>query len=159
MRTIAIMFMLAILSITGCGRDISRPADLPPLFPCEIKITQEGTPLAGATVSLEPIDGITDTNYFASAITDERGRAIMVTYGFNGVPVGRYKVTVRKTIVEDGAKIIDSYGDTVTAPGAEYRTIERQYSNANATPHEIEITNKKTPTVSFDVGKPIKEKK
>ena len=159
MRKIVVTLILIAISITGCGNDTSRPADLPPLFPCEITITQEGTPLAGATVALEAFGG-TGSVYHPAGITDESGKAVMSTYGFNGVPAGTYKVTVRKTVVEDGAEIIDSYGDPARAPGAEYRAVEQQYSNAATTPHEIEITGERgIARATFDVGRPIRERR
>ncbi|MCL2119250.1 MAG: carboxypeptidase-like regulatory domain-containing protein [Planctomycetaceae bacterium] len=159
MKRIIIPLMLAVLSIAGCTRDDGKPKDLPPLFPCEITITQEEKPLAGATIALESF-GEVKTVYLPSGITDERGKAVLSTYGFKGVPVGTYKVTVRKTVIEDVTQVMDSYGDMVDSPGTEYRTVEPKFSNANTTPHELEITNSKKMTqATFDVGKPVKEKK
>ena len=147
------------MSITGCSNDTSRPADLPPLFPAEITITQEGTPLAGATVALEASGG-TGSNYHPAGITDESGKAVVSTYGFNGAPAGTYKIIVRKTVVEDVKQVIDAYGDLVDDAGVEYRTVERRYSSAETTPHEIEITTSRDTTrVTFDVGRAIKERR
>ncbi|MCL2119512.1 MAG: hypothetical protein FWH27_13910 [Planctomycetaceae bacterium] len=159
MKRIIIPLMLVALSITGCGGNDSRPADLPPLFPCEITITQEGTALSGATISLES-SGEAKAVYHPSGITNESGKAVLSTYGFNGVPTGMYKVIVRKTVVEDVKQVVDAYGDLVDDGGVEYRTVESQFSNANATPHEIEITNSRQAVqATFDVGKPVKERK
>lgn len=151
--------MLVALFIAGCSKDDGRPKDLPPLFPCEITITQDEKPLAQATVSLES-SGEVNSVYLPSGITDESGKALISTYGFKGAPAGKYKVTVRKTIVEDVKQVMDSYGDMVDSPGTDYRVVERKYSDAKATPHELEVTaDKKTPKLTFDVGKPIKERK
>jgi hypothetical protein len=159
MKKIIIPFMLVALFIAGCTGDDGRPADLLPLFPCEITITQEGNPLSGATIALESF-GEARVAYHPSGITDESGKAVLSTYGFKGVPAGTYKVTVRKTIMEGVTQVRDGYGDLVDSPGTEYRTVEPQFSNANATPHELEITNsRKTTQATFDVGKPIKERK
>ena len=158
-KKIIITLILIAVSMTGCGRDTSRPADLPPLFPCTITITQDGNPLSGATVDLEPADGA-NTNYRASAITDESGRAVLTTYGYKGAPAGRYKVTVRKTLIENVGEVTNEYGEVVGSSGLEYRTVERMYSDAKTTPHEIEVTTGRDTThATFDVGKPIKEKK
>ena len=159
MKRIIIPLMLVVFAVTGCARDSGKPADLPPLFPCEITITQEDKPLAGATISLES-SGEAKSTYYPSGITNESGKAVLSTYGFNGAPAGTYKVTVRKTVVEDVTQVTDAYGDLVDSPGTEYRTVERKYSDAKETPHELEITNSKTKTqVTFDVGKPVKERK
>jgi len=134
--------------------------DLPPLFPVEITITQEKTPLSGATVALEVIGETSGTLYFPAGITDENGKAVIKTYGFDGAPAGNYKVTVRKTVVEDVQQVIDAYGDQVDGPGTEYRTVESVFSYADTTPHETEITNnKRLLRLTFDVGKAIKERR
>ena len=158
MNKIIIASLLTIPFIIGCGGDSSRPKDLPPLFPCVVTITQDGQPLGGATVSFDPVD-TGNAKYQASSITDDTGKAVATTYGFEGVPAGKYKVCVRKTLVEPGKQIRDGYGDLVDAPGTEYRTVDPKYSYADSTPHEIEIVGKGTPPASFDVGKPVKIKK
>jgi len=159
MKRIIIPLMFVVFAIAGCAKNDGRPADLPPLFPCEITITQEGNPLSGATIALESF-GETKVTYFPSDITNESGKAVLSTYGFKGVPAGTYKVTVRKTVVEDVKQVTDSYGDLVNDNGVEYRTVERQYSYADTTPHEIEVTTGRgTTQATFDVGKPVKERK
>jgi len=159
MKRIIIPLMLVVFTIAGCAKNDGRPKDLPPLFPCEITITQEGNPLSGATIALESF-GEAKTTYLPSGITDESGKAVLSTYGFKGAPADMYKVTVRKTVVEDVKQVTDGYGDLVNDGGVEYRTVERQYSYPDTTPHEIEVTTGKgTTQASFDVGKPIKEKK
>ena len=157
MKKIVISFMLAAVLITGCAKD-NRPSDLPPLYPCAITITQEGEPLNGATVSLFAVEG-TSSKYQPSGITDANGKATLMTYGFEGAPAGKYKVCVRKTIIEDGGKTLDGYGEEIDAPGIEYRAVEQEYSDVATTPHEIEISNKRTPPHTFDVGKAVKEPK
>ncbi|MDR1491543.1 MAG: carboxypeptidase-like regulatory domain-containing protein [Planctomycetaceae bacterium] len=157
-KTIA--FSMAILTaslIAGC-QDQSRPADLPTLFPCAILITQDGKPLDGAVVELVPVDAA-NAKYRASSATDADGKAVLTTYGFDGVPAGRYKVCVWKTVVEGVKQFTNADGETVNTNGVDYQTVEPQYSSAETTPHEINIADKKTPLISFDVGKPIKVKK
>ena len=157
MRNITIAFMLTVLSMTGCSKD-SRPSDLPPLFPCEMTITQAENPLAGASVSLVSLDEA-NTKYQAPAVTDGNGRAVLVTYGFDGIPAGRYKVCVWKTVVEGVTQRTDKDGELVASLGTDYRTVERRYADAKTTPHEVEISGKGGATkASFDVGKAIKEK-
>ena len=159
MNKIIIASLLTIPFIIGCGGDSSRPTDLPPLFPCVVTITQDGQPLDGATVSFASADTSAGAKYQATAITDDTGKAVATTYGFDGVPAGKYKVCVWKTLTEPGKQIRDGYGDLVDAPGTEYRTVDPKYSFADSTPHEIEIVGKGTPPASFDVGKPVKIKK
>lgn len=153
-----IAFVVAVLFVTticGCKKD-DRPEDMPPLFPCVITVVQEGTPLDGASVNFEPGEGA-NAKYRAAGITNEQGKAIMKTYGFDGAPEGTYKVIVRKLVVEEGPKVINSDGEEVTTYGKEYQAVEQEYRDAKTTPHKIEITNsKKTLEATFDVGKPVK---
>jgi hypothetical protein len=144
MKKIIIAFMLAVVSLTGCSNS-NRPSDMPTLFPCVVMITQEGSPLNGANVMLIPMPGTQD-KYQASAVTDGGGKATLVTYGFDGIPAGKYKVCIRKVISDEKT-------------GAEFQTVEQQYAIPDSSPHEIEITGKKMPPMSFDVGKPVKIKK
>ena len=151
-----VMSIFAVVLLNGCKKD-SRPADMPPLFPCVITIMQEGTPLEGAAVSFVSADEAS-AKYNAVGVTDAQGKATMKTYGFEGAPTGKYKVTVRKLVVEEGPKITNSDGEEVTTHGAEYQAVERKYMDAKTTPHEIEILDsKKAIEVTFDVGKIIKQ--
>ena len=96
-------------------------------------------------MNLVPADGVI-AKYNAVGVTDAQGKAIIKTYGFEGAPAGKYKVTVRKLVVEEGAK--------VTIHGPEYQAVERKYMDAKTTPHEVEILNsKKAVEMTFDVGK------
>lgn len=145
----------AVALVAGCKED-NRPKDLPPLFPCTVIITQEGQPLGGAVINLVPGEGT--AKYHPMSVTDDNGKVIMKTYGYDGVPAGRYKVRVWKNIVEGETQTTDSDGEPITSGGTEYRTVDVKYSSAETTPFEIEVTNKKAPDTTFDVGKPIKEK-
>lgn len=159
MRTIIafVVSICVVAFIIGCGRS-SRPSDLPPLYPCAVIVTQDGQPLDGAVVDFVAVDAA-NAKYQASSVTDANGKAVVTTYGYNGVPAGRYKVCVWKTVIEGVTQVVNNDGELVDTMGAEYRTVEPQYSNAETTPLEIEITGKKMPPTSFDVGKPIKERK
>lgn len=148
--------VLAVVTVGGCKKD-NRPEDLPSLFPCVITVVQEGVPLEEAAVNFVPVER-TDAKYRAAGITNTEGKATIKTYGFEGSPEGKYKVTVRKLVVEEGPTITNRDGEEVTTHGPEYQAVERQYMDAKTTPHEIEITaNKKTVEATFDVGKPQKK--
>ena len=139
-KIIIALILIAAMSITGCGKNNSRPSDLPQLFPCVLTITQEGNPLDGAYVTLIPMEE-SNAKYQASSVTNKSGEATIVTYGFDGVPAGKYKVCVRKVVGEEDR---------------EYQLVEPKYSDPLNTPHEIEIIGKKMPPASFDVGKTVK---
>ncbi|MDR1384674.1 MAG: carboxypeptidase-like regulatory domain-containing protein [Planctomycetaceae bacterium] len=155
-KIISITLLVFITSMIGC-RDKSRPGDLPALYPCTITITQEGKLLEGAAVTFEPIDS-SSVKYRATAITGVDGSATMNTYGFSGVPIGKYKVVIAKIIQDDiEYKLNESTGKNEPVSYKRYRTVEPQFSSAETTPHEIEITGKeKKAEHIFDVGKAMK---
>lgn len=156
-KIIYIILLIFITSIVGCG-DKSRPSDLPPLYSCTVTVTQDSKPLEEVMVMFEPIDSA-DVKYSAAAITSADGNALMKTYGFQGVPVGKYKVVVTKIIGEASEyKLNESTGREETVNSKRYRLIEPQFTSAETTPHEIEITGKeKNVSKTFDVGKAVKE--
>lgn len=141
-------------SLCGCKKD-NRPTDMPPLFPAVVTIVQEGVPLSGAAVSFVPLDGAA-AKYQAIGGTNDEGKVTMKTYGFEGAPAGKYKVTVRKLVIEGGEMVTNSDGEEVRQGGREYQGVEQKFMNAESTPHEIEVTASGVAPDTFDVGKAIK---
>ncbi len=81
--------------LAACARP-DKPDGFPKTVSCVITITQEGQPLALASVQLTPADGQRD--WMCRAMTDEQGVATMHTYGrYEGAPLGKFKVVVTKT--------------------------------------------------------------
>lgn len=158
------VFIAIFLGMTGCsGRDI--PTDLPPLTPCKLTLTQDGAPLAKARIVLEPTE---ESKWFPGGTTDENGTTWLMTNGrYKGAPVGKYKITVRKTETEpsklgpepplgtpENVKWVEDSGKEKRAS---FSFVEEKYGKADSTPLEIEIPDKKTVTATFDVGKKIRE--
>ncbi|MDR2170329.1 MAG: hypothetical protein LBP59_09320 [Planctomycetaceae bacterium] len=156
MRNYTLIFVcLSFICLAGCG-DSSRPKDLPELFPCTIMITQDGKPLSDAIVKLISQTDI-DAKYNPVTVTGIDGIVKMSTYGFAGVPAGKYKIVVIKNIDDDIVYRTDDAGERVVVSYKTYRLVEKQFSDTATTPHEIEITGKeKSVEANFDVGKPIK---
>ncbi|MDR2171354.1 MAG: carboxypeptidase-like regulatory domain-containing protein [Planctomycetaceae bacterium] len=152
-----IVLFIFVTIIFGCG-DKSRPVDLPPLYPCTITITQDGKPLAEASVTLEPADPA-NVKYKASALTGADGSVKMKTYGFDGTPIGKYKIVVTKIINENiEVKLNESTGKEEATSYQKYRLVEPKFTSAETTPLEIEVNGKdKKLQKNCDVGKPIKE--
>ena len=147
------LFLLPWLALCGCS-DSSRPSDLPPLFPAVVTVTQDGIPFSGAYVELVSSEPST---YRASATTDERGIATLMTYGFPGAPAGKYKIIVRKSVDDDIVYGTDVYGEQTILALNRYSVIESRYGNAEQTPHEIEITSGSRRTqVMIDVGNAVR---
>jgi hypothetical protein len=83
---------LGILMISGCGGS----GDNTPRYAASGTVLLEGAPVDGAVVAFTREDG----EATAVAMTDEMGQfQLNVPPGKRGVPVGKYKVTVRKSSV------------------------------------------------------------
>jgi hypothetical protein len=154
------------LPFLGCGdKNMATPDGFPKLFPCELTITQNGAPLAEASVQLSPDDG--GKNWAAGGNTDSTGKVAIYTYGkWEGAPAGKFKVIVSK-IISDPSKFTppaeetgparDKYDENVSNEVLNsYQTVEKQYTVPNTTPLTIEITAACTQT--FDVGKTVKDR-
>jgi len=148
----------------GCTSSSPKPAGFPDTVPCVITITQEGTPLPEAMVSLIPADGAKD--WLTSAVTDSSGNAKIFTYGrAEGAPKGKYKVVVTKTETdpskftmpnENDTAAMERYAqDTMNERLNSYTLVEAVYTDPGTTPLDLEITAKTTKT--FDVGKKVRE--
>ena len=88
--------MITVLLCAGCGGQ-RLPADLPPLHPTVLTITQGGAPLADAVVGAVNVDET--ILWSGAAVTDASGRATMLTNGmYRGLPEGTWKITVVKHI-------------------------------------------------------------
>ena len=103
---------------------------------------------------------MTEMKYRPASVTDADGKVSMSTYGFPGVPAGRYKVVVSKEVRDDLV-----YADTPNPSTGlkevisfkRYRIVEPMYSSEDSSPHEIEITGKgKKMVQTLDVGKAVK---
>lgn len=146
----AMMSLTAVLLFCGCGQS-NRPEGLPELQPVTLNLSQAGNPLAEATVSLYPVD--TTNQWSSGGFSDEQGDTVLVTHGgFDGVPVGKYKVVVVKSLLEGTAGTADEAGNS-----AMVTLVERQYTSRKTTPLEIDIQEGEN-VIQLDVGKPVKRR-
>ena len=101
-RTLASLIVLLsmVFLMTGCWGE-PRPAGMPKLYPASIVVTQEGTPLEGASVLLFPEDSA-NSQWGPGGTTDASGVAVLRTNGkYPGAPLGSYKVAVSKIDFEE----------------------------------------------------------
>ena len=138
----------ALIALTSFGwKDKSRPADLPEdMSPCLVTITQEGVPLAGATVEFKYSENV---KYTTSGMTNDSGVAEMKTYGYAGAQQGTAKVRVYKLVTE-GASEAEEYGEKGSL-GNDFNVVDPKYMSYDTTDLEITITKEKCEQ-SFDVG-------
>lgn len=142
--------------LTGCG-DKKRPDGLPKLYPCEILVKQDGTPLAGATVMLLSEDG--SVTWTVAGGTNDSGVAKIFTHGdFAGAPLGQYKVTITKNVIENAPTPEQLNNPNFAGPmGEAYDYVDLQYKTKASTPLSLEITTGKN-SQEYDVGPSIREK-
>jgi hypothetical protein len=148
---------LFIVLLSGCG-GASRPADLPPLYPLTITVTQDGKALPEAVIKFVA-QADENAKYKPVAITGADGKVALSTYGFPGVPAGTYKVTITKNVDDDFVTKTDDAGEKQIISYKTYRTVEAKFSDVATTPFEIEVSPKrKNSEETFDVGKAVREK-
>ena len=165
-RFVAIPLLLLSVLLLGCS---GNPAGMPVLYPCKITVTQEGTPLADATVIMSNVsDPAIGDAWSAAGRTDSNGVAVIQTNGqYPGAPAGAYKIIVEKINTESakfgprppaGTPELVDWEDKTTFDDTVFRVtlVESLYSSSK-TPHEIEI-KKGANEKSIDVGKPVKIK-
>ncbi|MDR3109754.1 MAG: hypothetical protein LBU65_08715 [Planctomycetaceae bacterium] len=134
-----LLFAIVLLfNIYGCSNDSKRPADLPVLYQCQLTFTQEGKPLDGAEITLSPVE---PSRWAIGGVTDKDGIVSIRTNGsYAGIPEGRYKILVAKTIVENKNYL---------------SVVEPVFQQEKDTPLEI-VISKGNNNKMFDVGKPVK---
>lgn len=158
---VLIMFLLFVGNI-GCKKS-NKPADLPPLYRCQLTFTQEGTPLENAGVILKSTDP--SFKWAVGGITNAQGVVDVVTHGqFFGAPEGTYKVVVSKTeAIPDGTPKelppdVDPASIMTPSSGmvSIFTFVEKEYTDAETTPLTIEIKKGKN-AETYECGKSIRE--
>ena len=136
----------------GCQRE-TRPAGMPELHPVALTFTQDGTPLAGATVRLVPQD--TSNTWYSGGHTDERGIAVIQTdRKYPGVPAGTYKVTVSKLEMPAPASADLSPLDAPPG-GSTYDLVPSEYAHPDKTPLQLTVTAGENQQ-EFDLGAAVR---
>lgn len=90
---------LLCLSTTGC----TKKAGLEGLYPVQGKITLDGAPLEGATITFLPMEG---GNRAASALSNAQGTfKVRTLLPDDGAAPGNYAVSVSKRVMEEGKQM------------------------------------------------------
>lgn len=154
MKHFPLLFVFCTLSIVIAGCGPALPDGMPKLYPTTLTFTQEGKPLAEASVVLIPQF---DCPWMVGGLTDANGQVPLKTHGkYDGAPAGKFKICVTKTVSEGELPSMDSSQARVAMTF--YEAVELQYSKAETTPLEIDIEPKQTEEKTFDVGKAVKLK-
>ena len=155
------LLLLFLVTLIGCTKT-NTPDGFPKLVSVTLTLTQDGTPLAGAIVSLAG-----DCQFSIGGVTDAKGCVVLYTHGqHKGAPLGKYKVRVTKTETEPGPPApplgTPEYMTFMQEaqkrpPPKTYTLVEKQYTQAETTPLELDITGPLTQTL--DVGKVVRDVK
>lgn len=141
-------------TLAGCGD--GRPS----LVPVSGSVTLNGTPLEGALIGFEP-DGIDGYSRPSSATTDSSGKFVVGTYDkADGMPKGKYKVTVLKKEVV--GKLPENFNSEDTAANVQpvkYQwTVPQKYATAANSGLTVDVTSSgMTPAEIALTGEPEME--
>ena len=136
MMVLSLAVFLAV-SVTACKPN--RPKGCPKLYPCTLKIIQDGEPLEGAMVSLFP-EKTELSRWPMSGRTDVNGEVVLMTQTFPGAPLGSYKVTVSKE--EDMQQL----------PPVIIQHVDEEFIDKETTPLKIEVVKEMLEPITLDVG-------
>ena len=160
-KTIYATVLTAVLLFAGCSQ--RQPDDFPKLYPVNIHVAQNGTPLDDASIVLRPSDASV-TPWTVGAKTDASGTATLWTHGkFKGAPAGKFKVIISKIVNEGEKEYLDALSreDAAAAQRIDVKSfslVEDEFESETTTPLEIEITPK-TRTIEIDAGPVVKNQR
>lgn len=134
-RLLALFLTSGLLSGCGDGR--------PSLVPVSGKVTLNGAPIDGALIGFEP-DGIEGYSRPSISTTDSSGNFVVGTYDkADGMPAGKYKVTVFKKEVV--GKLPENFNSEDTAANVQpvrYQwTVPRKYATSTDSGLTVEVTS------------------
>ena len=128
----------------GCGK--SPPPGLPPLAPCKIKVHNNGSPVENIGVTFQRTEGQSGWSLNCQTGPDGVGvvQTIAGSYEAKGIPIGKYRITLRERIELPAELMGDDYDQAVIAKQqqylAEHRTLPAILYNASQTPLELTVT-------------------
>ncbi len=152
---IASVFVLLTASFfaVGCAQP-QKPDGMPELYPCVVKLTQEGEPLADASI-LCLSDDPKLIRWAVTGRADANGVAKIFTMGkFEGAPVGEFAVVVSKNANSsaDAASVSDDLGASgTTANEPVVSLVALEFTEKATTPLRMTVEAKSN-EFEFDCG-------
>ncbi len=146
-----LMIMAVAVLMTSCGE--KKPEGLPDLYPCKIKVVQEGAPLSGAILYLKG----SSSEFPSSGTTDQEGIAEIFTMGkYSGAPAGEFTVTLEKRISDPEKVEPKVEAGVLVYPNAKlYSLLDLNLRDEKKSPHKITV-EKKSNRFDIDAGKKVK---
>lgn len=154
--SLASLFGFFIGSVGGCAPS-DMPEGMPELHPVTLTIVQSGTPLEGATMQLVPQDSA-NIRWACGGTSDAMGKVVVQTLGkFPGAPVGTYKATVYKTLVEDMTPGVED-SPSSTKVFETFLLVDLNFQSAETTTIEVTVASGENIPPPIDLGAPVKLK-
>ena len=151
-RIFSLLLIFSFGLLSGCGGK-KLPDGMPKLYPVSISVTQEGKPLADASISFRYPNN--SAPWAVGGQTDTAGKAKLYTNGYPGAPLGQFNVVIFKQdnvgLKERGEAEGRLDPDAGKIKVRIWSCVEPQYNDPNKTPIHVEITEK-TKTVDIDAG-------
>jgi hypothetical protein len=138
-------FIVSVFVFVGCSGGNAENYKIVPLTG---KVTMNGSPLADADVQFIP-QATTLPGFLGSAgRTNGEGSYVAFSGNREGIPPGKYKVTVKKWVGPDGKAVVPSEGmdiDQLKASGGAQEGVPALYSDPNQTTTEVTIADSGMP--------------
>ncbi|MDD3586265.1 MAG: carboxypeptidase-like regulatory domain-containing protein [Thermoguttaceae bacterium] len=164
--TMLLMGAVCMLGMTGCGEKL--PPGMPKLYPAKMTVTYEdGKPIEKALIILIADGGTGNASWSHTGNTDASGGAEIFTQGkYKGLPAGKYKVTVSKTVSEgepmpgeptdeESAKRYDAWKKSANKEKV-FKVISPEFEDGSKTPLSITVEAKGAQTFEVKAGKEVK---
>ncbi|MDR3234606.1 MAG: lipoprotein [Planctomycetaceae bacterium] len=161
---ITITLLIVTLMLSGCGQKL--PPGMPKLYETGLTITQDGSPLTKANVTVISGD-YSKLPYSGGGQTDAGGQLRLTTEGrYRGLPAGQYIVTVSKVEGPDialPAKVVTDAEiaefDKLTAEIRQksFEVVGEEFADTETSPLRLEVPKRKT-SVTLDVSPKVQRK-
>ena len=153
---IAGALVLVTFVASSCKQE-KRPDGMPELYPCSLKIIQDGKPLADAEVAVVSSDPQV-ARFPCGGVSNQEGVVELKTMAsFKGAPSGKFKVVVSKiewinraTDYEEAQK-----NQAEGIKEESYDLVARVYADSSTTPLTIEIQQSNPNPIEIDVGEAV----
>ncbi len=150
-------FLTASVFAVGCAEP-PKPDGMPELYPCVVKLTQEGEPLVDASI-LCLSDDSKLIRWAVTGRSDANGVAKIFTMGkFEGAPLGDFAVVVSKNAAAtaDAASVSDDLGASgTTASEPVVSLVSLEFTEKATTPLRMTVEAKSN-EFEFDCGAKVK---
>lgn len=146
-KRIAILSLLlfGVCLISACSKTI-YPNGFPKIFPCKVKVVDGDSPVEGVQVTLETDDTVLN-KWGCAGLTGADGVATIRCRGFEGAPIGSFKVLLEKR--EPPVKEVSPGKYEAGNPDNQ---LDPDYADLETTPFSLDVTKRQKNVPTFDLA-------